>query len=50
MHIPDSKLQHVVDRFDQIEARMGVATETDEIIQLSKDHAELKSIVDGVRA
>jgi len=49
MHIPDSKLQHVVDRFDQIEARMGVATETDEIIQLSKDHAELKSIVDGVR-
>ena len=49
MHISDSKLASVVDRFDQIQARMGVTTESDEIVQLGKDYAELKPIADGVR-
>ena len=50
MHIPDQQLAQVLDRFEQIEARMGVATEPDEIVQLAKDHAELKGVADGVRS
>ena len=50
MKIPAAKLRQVVDRFEQIEARMGVATQTDEIVSLSKEHAELKDVVEGVRA
>ena len=50
MHIPDMQLSQVLDRFDQIEARMGVATEPTEIVQLAKDHSELKPVADGVRA
>ena len=49
MHISDSKLASVVDRFEQIEARMGVTTESSEIVQLGKDYAELKPVADGVR-
>lgn len=49
MHISDSKLASVVDRFEQIEARMGVTTESGEIVQLGKDYAELKPVADGVR-
>lgn len=49
MHIPDQKLAQVVDRFEQIEARMGATTDSDEIVQLGKDYAELKPVADGVR-
>ena len=49
MHIPDQKLAQVVDRFEQIEARMGATTDGEEIVQLGKDYAELKPIVEGVR-
>lgn len=49
MHIPDEKLRQVVDRFEQIEARMGATTDSDEIVQLGKDYAELKPIAEGVR-
>lgn len=49
MHIPDIKLEQVVDRFEQIEARMGATTDGEEIVQLGKDYAALKPIVDGVR-
>ncbi len=49
MHIPDSKLAHVVERFEHIEARMSVTSDSTEIVQLGKDYAELKPLVDGVR-
>ncbi len=49
MHIPDNKLSQVLDRFEQIEARMGATTDSDEIVQLGKDYAELKPVADGVR-
>lgn len=49
MKIPARKLAQVVEKFDHIEARMGVATETDEIIALSKEHAELRPVAEGVR-
>jgi peptide chain release factor 1 len=47
--ISPSRLQQVVDRFEQVEARMGAATETPEIISLSKEYAELKPVVDKAR-
>ena len=43
--IPQSRLEQVVDRFEEVEARMGAATETDEIIALSKEHSELKPVL-----
>ncbi len=49
MHIPDSKLAQVVDRFEHIEARMGATTDSNEIVQLGKDYAELRPIAEGVR-
>ncbi len=49
MHIPDNRLAQVLDRFEQIEARMGATTDSDEIVQLGKDYAELRPIAEGVR-
>lgn len=47
--ISEQRLGQVIDRFEQVEARMGVATETDEIVELSKEHAELKPVTDKAR-
>ena len=47
--IPLYRLEQVVDRFDEVEARMGAATEPDEIVALSKEHAELKPVADKAR-
>ena len=49
MKIPEAKLTQVLDRFDGIETRMGVATDTDEIVKLAREHAELKPVADGAR-
>lgn len=49
MHIPQQKLDQVLERFDAIEARMGVASEADEIVKLAKEHAELRPVAEGVR-
>ena len=38
------------DRFREIEARMGAATDGQEIVRLGKEHAELKPVVDAVDA
>jgi peptide chain release factor 1 len=38
----------VLDRFREIEARMGAATDGGEIVRLSKEHAELKPVADAV--
>ncbi len=48
MKIPAEKLRQVVDRFEQIEARMSVASESDEIVSLSMEHAELRPVAEGV--
>jgi len=40
----------VLDRFREIEARMGAAADGAEIVRLSKEHAELKPVVDAVSA
>lgn len=47
--ISQSRLEQVIERFEEVEARMGVATETDEIVALSKEHAELRPVVDKAR-
>ena len=47
--LPQSRIEQVIDRFDEVEARMGAATETDEIVALSKEHAELKPVAEKAR-
>lgn len=49
MSIQDAKLDQVIDRFDQVEARLGAAADADEIVALSKEHAELKPVADKAR-
>ena len=44
-----SRLQQVLDRFDQVEARMGATTDGDEIVALSREHAELRPVAEKVR-
>ncbi len=47
--VSEERLTQVIDRFEETEARMSVATEPTEIVQLSKDHAELKLVADKAR-
>jgi peptide chain release factor 1 len=48
MRLPQARLDQVLDRFREIEARMGAATDGNEIVRLSKEHAELKPVADAV--
>ena len=47
--ISNTRLQQVIDRFEEVEARMGATSDTAEIIALSKEHAELKPVVAKAR-
>jgi peptide chain release factor 1 len=47
--ISDTRLQQVIDRFEEVEARMGATSDTSEIIALSKEHAELKPVVEKAK-
>ena len=47
--LAEKRLKQIIDRFDQIEARMGVATDSKEIVQLSRDHAELREVTEKAR-
>ncbi|KPP81626.1 MAG: peptide chain release factor 1 PrfA [Oceanicaulis sp. HLUCCA04] len=49
MRLPDQKLEQILDRFDQIEARLGAASEGDEIVRLSREHSELKEVTQKAR-
>ena len=48
-NLSESRLRQVIDRFEQVEARMGVATEPKEIVKLSREHAELKAVAEKAR-
>jgi len=48
MRVPQAKLQSLLDRFNEVEARMGAAQDGTEIVRLSKEHAELKPVADAV--
>jgi peptide chain release factor 1 len=50
VRLPQARLDQVLDRFREIEARMGAATDGAEIVRLSKEHAELKPVADAVSA
>ena len=50
MRLPKARLDQVLDRFHQVEARMGAATDGQEIVRLSKEHAEIKPVADAVTA
>ena len=44
-----TRLQQVIDRFEEVEARMGATSDSKEIITLSKEHAELRPVVEKAR-
>ena len=47
--IPNEKLEALIDRFELVEEKMSAVTDADEIVKLSKEHAELKPIADAGR-
>ncbi len=48
MHLPQAKLNAVLDRFHEVEARMSAASDGPEIVRLGKEHAELRPVADAV--
>jgi peptide chain release factor 1 len=44
-----TRLQQVIDRFEEVEARMGATSDSKEIIALSKEHSELRPVVEKAR-
>ena len=50
MHTPASRLTQVIDRFDRVEARLGAASDSTEIVKLSKEHAELRPVAEKAKA
>jgi peptide chain release factor 1 len=50
VRLPQARLDQVLDRYREVEARIGAAADGGEIVRLSKEHAELKPVVDAVRA
>ena len=49
VNIPRSRLEQVIERFEEVEARMGATTDSDEIVALSREHAELRPVVESAR-
>ena len=48
MRVPQAKLQSLLDRFHEVESRMGAARDGPEIVRLSKEHAELRPVAEAV--
>lgn len=44
-----TRLQQVIDRFEEVEARMGATSDSKEIIALSREHSELRLVVEKAR-
>jgi peptide chain release factor 1 len=44
LHLPQARLEQVLDRFREVEARMGMASDGPEIVRLSKEYAELRPV------
>jgi peptide chain release factor 1 len=49
VHLPQARLDQVLDRFREVEARMGAASEGPEIVRLGKEYAELRPIAEAVQ-
>jgi peptide chain release factor 1 len=50
VRLPQARLDQVLGRFHEIEARMSAASDGAEIVRLSREHAELKPVVEAVHA
>ncbi len=50
MRLPQAKLDQVLERFHEVEARMGAASDGQEIVRLAKEHAELKPVAEAAGA
>jgi peptide chain release factor 1 len=48
MQLPQARLDQVLGRFHEVEARMGAATDGQEIVKLSKEYAEIKPVAEVV--
>jgi peptide chain release factor 1 len=49
MRLPQARLEQVIDRFGEVEARMASASGGPEIVRLGKEYAELKPVADAAR-
>ncbi|MFI4935434.1 MAG: peptide chain release factor 1 [Caulobacterales bacterium] len=47
MRLPQARLDQVLDRFHEVEARMGAGVDGTEIVRLSKEHAELRPVAEA---
>ena len=47
--INQEKLDAIIERFEKLEASMSTVTDVDDIVRLSKEHGELKPVVEKVR-
>ena len=45
--IPQEKLTSIVTRFEEVEAEMATVSDPDDIVRLSKEHAELKPVAEA---
>jgi peptide chain release factor 1 len=50
LRLPQARLDQVLDRFHEVEARMGSAADGAEIVRLAREHAELKPVAEAVAA
>jgi peptide chain release factor 1 len=49
MRLTQDRLSRVLDRFDEIEARLSVCSDGGEIMRLSKERATMTAVVDAIR-
>jgi peptide chain release factor 1 len=50
LRLPQARLDQVLDRYREVEARMGAASDGAEIVRLSKEHAELRPVAEAVQS
>jgi peptide chain release factor 1 len=50
MRLNQDRLSRVLDRFDEIDARLSATTDGSEIMKLSKERASMAAVVDAIRA
>jgi len=48
MRLPHARLDQVLDRFHEVEARMAAAADGAEVVRLAKEHAELRPVATTV--
>jgi peptide chain release factor 1 len=50
VRLPQARLDQVLERFREVEARMGAASEAGEIARLGKEHAQLRPVAEAAGA